>query len=209
MTKPHHHGNLRETLISAGLTLLRETGADGLSIRKVAAMAGVSHAAPAHHFASLADLRTAVMATGHREFASMMLDEIAMAEQGRASLPPRLRILAALRGYVAFAARNPALFQMMFGGASFDGDDPELIAAAEASFDVLRGICAPIAHGSGGPEANELMIWSLVHGFASLALTDSSGRIDITNSTLLDLILPPLQFTDEFKNPDQPPKEDQ
>ena len=123
MIKPHHHGNLRETLIAAGLTLLREHGAEGLSIRKVAAHVGVSHAAPAHHFANLSALRTAVVTAGYREFtrtmlAEIALAEIALAEQGRAVIPPRDRILAALRGYLSFAVRNRALFQMMFGGAN-------------------------------------------------------------------------------------------
>lgn len=207
MAKPHHHGNLRETLITAGLTLLRENGAGGLSIRKVAVLAGVSHAAPAHHFASLSDLRTAVIAAGYRDFGDMMLREIAQAEQGR-STPPRTRILAAMRGYAAFAAHNPALFQMMFGGAKRNEDDPDLMAASEAAFDVLHDICAPIVHGPGGADTNELMIWSLVHGFASLALMDTSGRIDISDSRLLDAILPPLRFHDKATDSGHATKED-
>jgi AcrR family transcriptional regulator len=199
MAKPHHHGNLRETLINAGLTLLHKNGPDGLSIRKVAALAGVSHAAPAHHFASLTDLRTAVIATGYRTFADTMLHEIARVEKGQVAAPPRARILAAYRGYTAFASDSPALFQMMFGGAERNGNDPDLNAAAGAAMDVLRDICAPIIRGPGGAETNELMIWSLVHGFASLALTDNSGRLDITDSAQLESILPPLQFIDEAK----------
>lgn len=191
MSKNHHHGNLRQTLIEAGLTLLRQSGAAGLSIRKVAALAGVSHAAPAHHFANLMDLRTAVLAAGHHAFAASMQGEIDLLDRP----DPRQRILAALRGYVAFAADNPALFQMMFGGASRNEDDPDLCVATDASYGVLRDICAPIHPGPGGAEANELMVWSLVHGFASLALTDTSGELDIRDTSLLDLILPPLKFS--------------
>lgn len=203
MNKPHHHGNLRQTLIDAGLTLLRDFGADGLSIRKVAALAGVSHAAPAHHFASLTDLRTAVMAAGHREFAKAMRDRLKQVDQGRVPPSPRARILAALHGYVAFAARNPALFQMMFGGAPRNDDDTEFCAASEASLDVLREICAPIVHGPGGAEANELMVWSLVHGFASLALTDIKGSLDIGDPALLESILPPLCFEPSINTPNE------
>jgi AcrR family transcriptional regulator len=202
MAKQHHHGNLRETLINAGLALLQQNGVDGLSIRKVAALAGVSHAAPAHHFATLTDLRTAVIATGYRTFADRMLSEIAQIEPNDALAPPRDRILAAFRGYAAFAADNPALFQMMFGGAERKGDDPDLNAAAGAAMDVLRDICAPIVRRPGeAADTNELMIWSLVHGFASLALTDNSGRLDITDSAQLTAILPPLQFTSETNPP--------
>lgn len=85
----------------------------------------------------------------------------------------------------------------MFGGAERKYDDPDLIRASTAALDVLRDICAPIAHGPEGAATNELMIWSLIHGFASLALSDARGQIDITDSGLLDAILPPLRFTNE------------
>jgi AcrR family transcriptional regulator len=62
--KPHHHGNLREALINAGLLLLKEDGLDGLTLRRAAARAGVSHAAPAHHFSGKQGLVAAIAARG-------------------------------------------------------------------------------------------------------------------------------------------------
>ena len=53
---PYHHGELREALITAGRALLEEKGLRGFTLRECARRAGVSHAAPAHHFASLNDL---------------------------------------------------------------------------------------------------------------------------------------------------------
>ena len=58
--KKHHHGNLRPALIKAGIALLEEGGIDALSLRKCAARAGVTHAAPAHHFDGLAGLKALV-----------------------------------------------------------------------------------------------------------------------------------------------------
>ena len=54
--KPYHHGELREALVSAGRKLLEEKGVRGFTLRECARRASVSHAAPAHHFASIDDL---------------------------------------------------------------------------------------------------------------------------------------------------------
>ena len=119
--KPHHHGNLRAALIQAGLDLIQSEGPDALSIRKVAAMAGVSHAAPAHHFPSLAHLRTAVVAEGYRRFTASM--EAAIAE---ADGTPRDVVLAACLGYLRFAWAYSGVFSLMFGPNVHGHDDPDL-----------------------------------------------------------------------------------
>jgi len=55
----YHHGNLREALIEAGTEILDEDGLEALSLRACAKRAGVSHAAPQHHFGNLEGLRIA------------------------------------------------------------------------------------------------------------------------------------------------------
>lgn len=162
----HHHGNLRPALIRAGIDLIREGGPEALSIRGVAAKVGVSHAAPAHHFKHLADLRAAVIAEAYRRFSASMEGEIS-----RAPDQPQAVLTAAGRGYIAFALDNPGLFHLMFGGVHDTPITDELREAADASYDVLRRISAPLAPGPAGPEGNEILVWSIVHGFASLALT--------------------------------------
>ena len=57
----YHHGDLRRSLIDATEALLDERGAEGFSLREVARRAGVSAAAPAHHFGDSAGLLTAVV----------------------------------------------------------------------------------------------------------------------------------------------------
>ena len=58
--KPYHHGKLRESLLEAADTVLAREGALGITLREVATEAGVSHAAPYHHFASLDEMLAAV-----------------------------------------------------------------------------------------------------------------------------------------------------
>lgn len=161
--KPHHHGNLRAALIQAGLDLIQSEGPDALSIRKVAAMAGVSHAAPAHHFPSLAHLRTAVVAEGYRRFTASM--EAAIAE---ADGTPRDVVLAACLGYLRFAWAYSGVFSLMFGPNVHGHDDPDLRDASDAAYGVLVRICAPFAKDDA--VQTELTVWSLVHGYASLAV---------------------------------------
>lgn len=161
--KPHHHGNLRAALIQAGLDLIQSEGPDALSIRKVAAMAGVSHAAPAHHFPSLAHLRTAVVAEGYRRFSASM--EAAIAE---ADGTPRDVVLAACLGYLRFAWAYSGVFSLMFGPNVHGHDDADLRDASDAAYGVLVRICAPFAKDDA--VRTELTVWSLVHGYASLAV---------------------------------------
>lgn len=161
--KPHHHGNLRAALIQAGLDLIQSEGPDALSIRKVAAMAGVSHAAPAHHFPSLAHLRTAVVAEGYRRFTASM--EAAIAE---ADGTPRDVVLAACLGYLRFAWAYSGVFSLMFGPNVHGHDDPDLRDASDAAYGVFVRICAPFAKDDA--VQTELTVWSLVHGYASLAV---------------------------------------
>ncbi|NRB03591.1 MAG: TetR family transcriptional regulator, partial [Rhodobacteraceae bacterium] len=68
----YHHGDLRAALIEAGLQELEATGTEAFSLRKVARRAGVSHAAPAHHFGDVTGLLTALAAEGFRRFVVAM-----------------------------------------------------------------------------------------------------------------------------------------
>src|SRR6185437_15171104 len=53
---PYHHGALRDALLEAAERVLERDGLAGLTLRAVAREAGVSHAAPTHHFGDLTGL---------------------------------------------------------------------------------------------------------------------------------------------------------
>ena len=159
--RPHHHGNLREALIDAGLMLLREEGAQGLTLRRAAALAGVSHAAPAHHFGGLDGLLTAIAARAFALFTAEM--ETA---RDRADPTPFARLAGVCDGYLAFSRQNAGLFQVMFATPALNRDDADLLASSMAAYHVLQDACAPFAGAS--PAELELAVWSLVHGYAAL-----------------------------------------
>lgn len=164
-----------------------------MTIRKAAALAGVSHAAPAYHFPTLNHLRGAVAAEGFRLFKRTMEEEIA-----RGDGSPRQDLFGAGRGYQRFAHDNPGLFALMFGGVRCETGDQDWKDAADAAFQVLRRVCAPLVPGRAGAEGNELLVWSIVHGLASLSLADMSrDTVHGTPEEQFDLIFPDLPFAGE------------
>lgn len=168
----HHHGNLREALIDAGVVLLAQHGPAGLTLRKCAALAGVSHAAPAHHFAGLAGLLAAIAARGFTMFSQVML---AKAEQ--APEEPRARLEAICIGYYDFASANPALFDLMFRQIwSIAAEDAELAAAGAVAYGVLADACVPFIAADAEPGVVETQVWALIHGYAALAMSGKLGR---------------------------------
>src|SRR5262252_290185 len=62
--QPYHHGNLRAALLEAAEAELEAQGIEAFSLRGVAKRAGVSHAAPAHHFGDANGLLTGLAAEG-------------------------------------------------------------------------------------------------------------------------------------------------
>ncbi len=161
----YHHGNLPRTIISAALDVIAESGPSALSLRDLARRAGVSHAAPAHHFGDRAGLLTAVAVQGF----GLLADALADAQQQTGDF---LEVGVA---YVGFAVGHPAHFSVMFRPELYRADDPELIEAKARAGQSLYGGAAPFAVGETGPGSQEaaLAAWSLVHGFATLWLSGS------------------------------------
>src|SRR5580693_1952121 len=68
----YHHGALREALLEAAEKIVRREGVNELTLRAVARAAGVSHAAPAHHFKDLSALLTELAIVGFRRMRDYM-----------------------------------------------------------------------------------------------------------------------------------------
>lgn len=167
---PYHHGDLRAALIAATEALLVERGPDGFSLREVARRAGVSPAAPAHHFGDAAGLLTAVATLGFEGLAAALRDGVARGGTDA---------LAALRGqgigYVRYALAHPGRFRLMFRDGMLH-PDPTLQQHADAAFEELAG---GVRRAAGVKTAAQMTpahwtavitLWSLVHGYAHLAI---------------------------------------
>lgn len=160
--KSYHHGNLRETLLLAAEATLAERGVQGTTLRDVAKAAGVSHAAPYHHFASLNDLLAAVAERGFLALGDAM-------ERATATPDTRERLLQIAQAYVGCAQAQPARFRLMFAPQLTQSDAyPALKAASHRAFGFL--MAASCAHDPvKGPEL-ALCGWSLSHGLSNLLI---------------------------------------
>ncbi|WP_326736618.1 TetR/AcrR family transcriptional regulator [Streptomyces sp. NBC_01022] len=164
--RTYHHGDLRRALLAAALDVIRTEGPAALSLRDLARRAGVSHAAPAHHFKDRTGLLTAIAAEGYGLFADALADAPDLRERG-------------VR-YVRFATEHPAHFQVMFQPDLHRADDPDLLAAKERATAELRAGVTELPAAGRGDDARlaGVAAWSLAHGFATLLLSGNlSGAV--------------------------------
>jgi AcrR family transcriptional regulator len=140
VARPYHHGDLRRVLLEAAVEAIDEVGPAALSLRDLARRAGVSHAAPAHHFGDKAGLLTAVAADGFRRLAATLGD----AYRATGSF---LEVGVA---YVRFAVTHRAHFEVMFRPELYRADDPALAQARDAARSLLYPPAAEAADGGGG-----------------------------------------------------------
>lgn len=162
----YHHGDLRAALLSAAEEELAERGMEAFSLRSVAKRAGVSHAAPAHHFGDAQGLLTALAAEGFRHFLAAQAAREAVADKDPAS-----QLVAAGLGYVDFAMARPTIFRLMWQSNRPDFNDAELGSAARAAFQHL--VDQALAAG-GRSVADEAAAWAMAHGLADLL---AAGRL--------------------------------
>ncbi|MGB6207929.1 TetR/AcrR family transcriptional regulator [Mycobacterium sp.] len=175
MSRPnYHHGDLRAAILTEAARLVSERGADRVSLRELAREAGVSHAAPAHHFTDRRGLFTALAAQGFELLAAGLAEA-------------RPRFLDAALAYVRFALEHPGHYRVMFDKSLVDPASGELVAAqAAAGAELSRGV-ASLAdqHAKADPAGAELAAWSLVHGFSMLWLNDAvNARLKETDPTV-------------------------
>jgi AcrR family transcriptional regulator len=166
---------LRDALLKAAERVLERDGLAGLTLRAVAREAGVSHAAPAHHFGDLTGLVSELAAIGFRQF------NATMSGAGASDMPYPARALARAKAYVAYAKAHPGMYGLMFRTERLDYSRPSLHEAAEASFAGLADTVAASRHEAIEQEALTLeqaaaiaRAWSTVHGFTTLLL---DGRL--------------------------------
>lgn len=110
MKDNYHHGDLRNALIEAGLKIINENGEDSLSLRKVASLCGVSHAAPYAHFSDKESLVEAIKKTVTDDFIRELNDAI----HGPQIKSAEDAILAMGERYILFFRKNPDYFHFLF-----------------------------------------------------------------------------------------------
>jgi AcrR family transcriptional regulator len=161
--KAYHHGDLRSTLLAAAEQALEELPLEKVTLREIARRAGVSHAAPKHHFGSLGALLGDVTASGFERFVQILTESADRASDQS----PEGRLRAMFRGYMRFAQENRAAYGLMFGQRSGVERTPRAAAASMAAWEKLESTVAAVA-GAKNSVHGAMLIWSTCHGFALL-----------------------------------------
>lgn len=187
----YHHGDLRAALIRAADEILAEQGIAGFTLREAARRAGVSPAAPAHHFGNSAGLLSKVATLGFEELTRQL--------QVSGERTPTQRLRDQAMGYVRFAVQFPGRFQLMFRRELLT-DDPELLESGDRAMGELevtvRQMLGIPQEASLDASARSALLaaWSTVHGFAHLLLDGKLSHMHGGASTdeILAKVLPQM-----------------
>jgi AcrR family transcriptional regulator len=192
----YHHGDLRAALLAAAEQVLLERGVEGFTLRECARRAGVSHAAPAHHFGDARGLLTEFAALGYQRMAAMM-----QAARDAAGDNRRAALTGVGMAYIEFAVLHRAQFSLMFRPGTVDREHPHMVQVANICFDHLQQTLA-LASKPGAalkPEfmTRVLLAWTSVHGFAALVMDGGLKNLarDLRNPTPLHVarrLAPPM-----------------
>lgn len=170
MGDSYHHGDLKNELIEAGIRMLGEVGVDKLSLRKLAAVCGVSPAAPYSHFESKEKLLKAM-----QEHVTQQLMQCLQGAVERCAEPDSPLAVAEIgKAYVMFFIEHPDYYTFLFSQTCAkidlsmkpnDEDFPPFRYYRETACRIYREIGFPedrIKYGIIG-------MWAKVHGIAAIA----------------------------------------
>lgn len=180
--KRYHHGDLRDALVAAALRIVEEQGAEGFRLAAASRAVGVTHAAAYKHFADREALLHAVSDVGMVAFGDALRASFDSGTDAAA------QYLASGRAVVSFALERPHLYLLIFG--RIRRDDLQTLAAP-APGTALAELITMIEHWQangllkpGSSSTWALVLWTSVHGLASLVATE---RIVVTRDEALAL----------------------
>ena len=186
--KNYHHGDLKNALIKAGVEILAKEGVDGLSLRKVAQKAGVSHSAPYSHFPDKQSLIAAISTEGFNQL---------YAELDAAVLPhandPKRQLLEGMNAYIRFAMENTDTFKIMFSGVlEIEKEYPAFVEISRKTFQLVVGVVRACQDAgvlrATSPEMLAVAVWGQVHGIVSLALEGQISHTLLDSHTVQDIV---------------------
>jgi AcrR family transcriptional regulator len=186
--KKYHHGDLKNALIAAGVEILSKEGIEGLSLRKVAQRAGVSHNAPYSHFPDKQSLIAAISTEGFKKLYAE-LDSAALSHPD----DPRRQLQEGAWAYVQFAMKNTDTFKIMFSGVlEKEKEYPAFVEISRKTFervlDIVKVCQAAGILGPGSPEVMAVSVWGQVHGIISLLLEGQVSHSVLDHLTVHDLM---------------------
>jgi AcrR family transcriptional regulator len=185
---------LKAALVEMTLAQVRKQGVEGVSLREIAALVGVSPSAAYRHFVDKGALLAEVARAGFAHMAEATDAALRAATATLASDPAVAQLQAVGYAYANFALANPEHFQVMFGpygagrpaghetlrGTASDGRDPfQQFIDALAALESRQRLRVTVAAGA------DLLAWSFVHGLAQLLIGGVLGPLDAQQARAL------------------------
>jgi len=188
-TSTYHHGDLKNALIKAGVKILAKEGVSGLSLRKVAKQAGVSHAAPYSHFADKQALIAAISTEGFKQL-YIQIEGIFKARQNE----PSALLVETAWAYMEFALHEPDRFKLMFSSVlEKEKDYPDFVHFSQENFsqivEVVK-ICQTAGVLRPGPvELTAVSVWGAAHGLVMLVLEGQISHTVLDQHDLKEMLV--------------------
>ncbi|OYX45527.1 MAG: TetR family transcriptional regulator [Rhodobacterales bacterium 32-67-9] len=171
----YHHGNLRQALIDAALTLIEEQGPQGFTLSDAAKLAGVTPAAVYRHFAGRDELVAEIARQGFEIFADLMDHAY------NGGKPTALSAFEATgRAYLAFARKFPGHYMAMFESGISLNTNPDLARASDRARQVFSRAAEALSQhipAEKRPPASMFSahIWAMSHGVVELFTRGAPG----------------------------------
>ena len=170
--RSYHHGDLKTAMMEAALALVRSKGPRGFSLNEASRTAGVSVSAPYNHFKDKNALLVEIILLGNRTLESELRDAACCAAK------PKEQLIAVFLGYIRFAKLHPDLFAVMFQSGIDKTPYPAVHASAAAAFGVAVELATQIEGAPARAQELAFAIWTMAHGFATLAAEGALARVN-------------------------------
>lgn len=190
----YHHGNLRAALLREATALIRDSGVEALSLRKLSECAGVSRTALYHHFRDKNDLLCAIAQQGFVELGVLLTDSGELADA-----PREAGLRGFVRSYIQFAAAHAEQYDLMFGRTIWKAGVPT-DALRDVAYAAFRSYADRIADvlvtlGEQNPDKQLRLAqvsWATLHGLCRFLIdgiyVDQSDLDDISQTAVTLLV---------------------
>lgn len=188
-TSNYHHGDLKNALIKAGVQILAKEGVSGLSLRKVAKQAGVSHAAPYSHFADKQALIAAISTEGFKQL-YIQIEGIIKAKKDE----PSTLLVETAWAYMQFAMNEPDRFKLMFSSVlEKEKEYPDFVHFSQENFlqivNVVNVCQAAGVLRSAQADLTTVSVWGAVHGLVMLVLEGQISHTVLDHHDLKEMLV--------------------
>ncbi|MCW7483187.1 TetR/AcrR family transcriptional regulator [Leptospira kanakyensis] len=162
----YHHGDLKNSIIRSCHKLLQKKGASDFSLREVATLSGVSHAAVYRHFQDKEEVLEILASIGFDRLGSLQ-KKVPQNIKDPDGYFVKLGLV-----YIQFAIKNPNYYRLMFQTKRIK-ESNILKRSKLKSYAILVRGCRFYLKTKRRNEKHRsfaLMAWSLVHGYSNLCI---------------------------------------